>query len=45
MPADHVAQISGEGTAELLDDDGSIEIEFEHHNGDDAVLKAKREPF
>jgi hypothetical protein len=37
-------EISGEGTAELLDD-GSIEIEFEHHNGDDAVLKAKREPF
>ena len=37
-------EISGEGTAELLDD-GSIEIEFEYHNGDDAVLKAKREPF
>ena len=37
-------EVSGEGTAELLDD-GSIEIEFEYHNGDDAVLKAKREPF
>ena len=37
-------EISGEGTAELLDD-GFIEIEFEYHNGDDAVLKAKREPF
>ena len=37
-------EISGEGAAELLDD-GFIEIEFEYHNGDDAVLKAKREPF
>ena len=30
------------GSAELLDD-GSIEIEFAYHNGDEAVLKAKRE--
>jgi hypothetical protein len=37
-------EISGEGSAELLDD-GFIEIEFEYHNGDDAVFKAKREPF
>ena len=36
--------ISGEGSAELLDD-GSIEIEFAYRNGDEAVLKAKREPF
>jgi hypothetical protein len=34
-------QVEGEGTAELLDDD-SIEIEFAYHNGDEAVLKAKR---
>jgi hypothetical protein len=30
----------GDGSAELLDD-GSIEIEFAYHNGDDAVLTAK----
>jgi hypothetical protein len=36
--------VSGEGSAELLDD-GSIEIEFAYRNGDEAVLKAKREPF
>ncbi len=35
-------QVEGEGTAELLDD-GSIEIEFAYHNGDEAVLKAKRD--
>jgi hypothetical protein len=34
-------QAEGEGTAELLDD-GSVEIEFAYHNGDEAVLKAKR---
>lgn len=33
-------QASGEGSAEL-NDDGSIEIEFAYHNGDEAVLKAK----
>ncbi len=32
-----------EGTAELLDD-GTIEIEFAYDNGDEAVLKAKRDP-
>jgi len=31
-----------DGSAELLDD-GSIEIEFAYHNGDEAVLKAKRD--
>jgi hypothetical protein len=36
--------VHGEGSAELHDD-GSIEIEFAYHNGDDAILKAKREPF
>ena len=34
-------QVSGDGSAELLDD-GSIEIEFAFHNGDEAVLKAIR---
>ena len=34
-------QVEGEGTAELLDD-GTIKIEFAYHNGDEAVLKAKR---
>lgn len=37
-------ETSGEGGAELLDD-GSIEIDLEYDNGDDAVLKAKREGF
>jgi hypothetical protein len=35
-------EVSGDGSAELLDD-GSIEIEFAYHNGDDALLKAKRD--
>jgi hypothetical protein len=34
-------QLEGEGTAEL-NDGGTIEIEFANHNGDEAVLKAKR---
>jgi hypothetical protein len=42
--SDEMDEVFGEGTAELLDD-GSIEIEFDYHNGDEAVLKAKREPF
>lgn len=33
--------ISGSGSAEL-DDDGAIEIEISFHNGDDAILKARR---
>jgi hypothetical protein len=36
-------EVDGEGTAELLDD-GALEIEFEYRNGDEAVLKAKRDP-
>jgi hypothetical protein len=38
----HVNQvpIGSDGSAELLED-GSIEIEFAYHNGDEAVLKAK----
>ena len=39
---DEMDEIHGEGSAELLDD-GSIEIEFAYHDGDDAVLKAKRD--
>ncbi len=35
-------EVDGEGTAELLDD-GTIEIEFAYHYGDEAVLKAKRD--
>ena len=35
-------EVDGEGTAALLDD-GTIEIEFEYRNGDEAVLKAKRD--
>jgi hypothetical protein len=34
-------EVSGDGSAELLDDD-TIEIEFAYHQGDEAVLKAKR---
>jgi len=40
--SDEGDQVDGEGTAELLDD-GTIEIEFAFRNGDEAVLKAKRE--
>jgi hypothetical protein len=36
-------EVDGEGTAELLDD-GTLEIELEYRNGDEAVLKAKRHP-
>jgi hypothetical protein len=36
-------EVEGEGTAELLDD-GALEIEFAYRNGDEAVLKAKRDP-
>jgi hypothetical protein len=35
-------EVDGEGTAELLDD-GTLRIEFEYRNGDEAVLKAKRD--
>jgi hypothetical protein len=35
-------EISGDGSAELLDD-CSIEVEFTYHNGDEAVLKARRD--
>ena len=39
---DEMNEVSGDGHAELLDDD-SIEITFAYHNGDEAVLKAKPE--
>ncbi len=39
---DEMDEVAGDGHAELLDD-GSIEITFAFHNGDEAVLKAKRE--
>ena len=35
-------EVHGNGSAELLDD-GSLEIEFSYHLGDDATLKAVRE--
>ena len=36
---DEMDEARGSGSAELLDD-GSLEIEFEYHRGDDATLKA-----
>ncbi len=36
---DEMDEVSGDGSAELLDD-GSLEIEFAYHHGDEAVLKA-----
>ena len=35
-------EICGSGSAEL-EDDATIEIELSFHNGDDAILKARRE--
>ena len=40
--SDEGDQVEGEGSAEFLDD-GTIEIEFSYDNGDEAILKAKRE--
>lgn len=37
---DEMDEVTGDGHAELLDD-GSIEITFAYHNGDEAILKAK----
>ena len=34
-------EICGSGSAEL-EDDGTLEIELSFHNGDDAILKARR---
>ena len=41
--SDEMDEVSGSGSAELMDD-GSIQIEFEYHQGDQAVLKAIRQP-
>lgn len=38
---DEMDEVSGSGSAELLDD-GLIEVEFAYHLGDEAVLKARR---
>jgi hypothetical protein len=38
---DEMDEVTGDGSAELLED-GSIEITFAYHNGDEAILKAKR---
>ena len=35
---DEMDDVRGSGSAELLED-GSLEIEFEYHRGDDAILK------
>ncbi|MER9275507.1 hypothetical protein [Mesorhizobium sp. M0643] len=40
---DEMDEVTGDGSAELLDD-GSIDITFAYHNGDEAILKAKRDP-
>ena len=39
---DEMDEVTGDGHAELLDDD-SIEIAFAYHNGDEAILRAKRD--
>jgi hypothetical protein len=38
---DDLHEVRGSGSAEILED-GSLEIEFDYHNGDEAILKAKR---
>jgi hypothetical protein len=40
---DETDEVSGAGSAELQAD-GSLEIAFEYHMGDEAVLKAVRDP-
>ena len=39
---DEMDEVTGAGSAELQDD-GSLNIEFEYHNGDEVILKAVRE--
>jgi len=41
---DEVDEVSGSGNAEMLDD-GTLEIEFTYHNGDEAILNAKQMSF
>lgn len=38
---DEMDEVTGSGSAELLDD-GTLEIDFAYHLGDDATLKAER---
>ncbi len=38
---DEMDEVTGSGSAELLED-GTLEIEFNYHLGDEAVLKAER---
>ena len=40
---DEMTEVSGAGSAELQDD-GSLQIEFDYHLGDEAVLRAVRDP-
>jgi hypothetical protein len=39
---DEMDEVSGDGQVELLDD-GTVEITFAYHNGDEVILKAKRQ--
>jgi hypothetical protein len=39
--SDDMHEVSGSGSAELLDD-GSLEIEFEYRHGDELTLRAER---
>jgi len=39
---DDMHEVRGSGSAELLND-GTLEIEFDYHRGDDAILKAVRD--
>ncbi|WP_245419994.1 hypothetical protein [Phyllobacterium salinisoli] len=41
---DEMDEVSGDGHAELLDD-GSVEIAFAYHNGDEAIPKETRDFF
>ena len=41
---DEMDEVQGSGSAELQDD-GSLIIDFVYHLGDEAVLKAPRQPF
>jgi hypothetical protein len=38
---DEMDEVRGSGSAQLLED-GALEIEFDYHHGDEAILKAER---
>ncbi len=40
--SDEMDEVNGDGHAELVDD-GTIEITFAYHDGDEAILNAKRD--